>query len=106
MESGCNSFTAGEKSTQIPLHKLSDDVKQTVLTFYQQSDMSWMSPGKKDFVNIEREKTKEDIQKFFDDDYRGGILPVSREISQYQNWIFQVCGTSTIECLLEFKISS
>ena len=51
--------------TSEPYNKLSDDDKKEIAAFYMRNDISWMAPGKKDYVIVKRNGKKEKEQKKF-----------------------------------------
>jgi len=53
------------ESKYAPEHKVPADVSDAVKKFYEQPDISWMSPGKKDLVIIKTGKRKDKVQKSF-----------------------------------------
>ena len=62
MDAGCV-VTDNLKAHRIAPNKLPDHVVKKSRSFYEQPDISWVSPGRKDFITVKQDGRKQKVQK-------------------------------------------
>ena len=60
-----NALTDQRTESNDPHNKIGADVEKAVVDFYQQSDISWMAPGRKDYTIVRKVTGKERLQRSY-----------------------------------------